>query len=94
MRLTNLFRSFGLSLLLYSSTARAEYYDQPLQVSFNKNDGIVAGLEVLIGCAISGIPHTPKLKKMIRQCGKGVLAGLIIYGGEKSASYASTPGMG
>ncbi len=94
MNVRNLLRGLGLSFLLYSSPSTAEYYTSSRPLSFDRDDAIVAGLEVVIGCAIGGVPHFPHWSQAARQCAKGALGGIFVYGGEKAASYASTPGMG
>jgi len=94
MNVRNLFRGLGLSFLLYSSDLRAEYYTSSRPLSFDRDDVAVAGLEIIVSCAIAGLPQMPKLRKVLTQCGKGALAGIVIYGGEKAASHVSTPGMG
>ena len=90
---------FAAALALFPSKSNAEqpYYSHPRQIEFNDADAVVLGVNAGIGCAFSVVPsivRKNKISKVLEDCLKGVLAGTVIYAGEKAASHSSTPGLG
>ncbi|MDO8656141.1 MAG: hypothetical protein Q7K45_02805 [Nanoarchaeota archaeon] len=90
---------FAAALALFPSKSNAEqpYYSHPRQIEFNDADAVVLGVNAAIGCAFGVVPSIArknKVSKVLEDCLKGVLAGTVIYAGEKAASHSSTPGLG
>lgn len=72
-------------------------YTSPTPLTFNQADAVVAGANLVIGCAFGAIPSAIRnhnLTEIIADCGKGAVGGSLIYAGEKAASISSQPGLG
>ena len=95
--LTSLLFAAALALSPFPSKAQRPYYYDPHQIELKEADAVVLGVNAGIGCAFGVVPsivRKNKVSRVLEDCLKGMLAGTVIYAGEKAAAHASTPGMG